>query len=249
MPDWAVDKHTFRGKFGKGCLHIVKKKGIPETFDDAMVEEFYGERPKRNLNSFFNEATLVVDEMLENPFYPQVIETYLKYPKNKQKTTHMTAEYFKELRRSHPGIIGGIKTGKKRKRDKNENDNIDKLTRKKLKMELEHSFPARGHTTSQTSRTDTGEPNEAVEEPWKTGPLLQLPTGSAKVHTRIDVRGNKVWKGPYSNNKLSNVMFFHLAMRDVLKDAHTLPVQLHGQFVSFPLLKASSAHIQVETRN
>ena len=26
MPDWAVDKHTFRGKYGKGTKHLVKKK-------------------------------------------------------------------------------------------------------------------------------------------------------------------------------------------------------------------------------
>lgn len=26
MPDWAVDKHTFRGKNGKGTKHLVKKK-------------------------------------------------------------------------------------------------------------------------------------------------------------------------------------------------------------------------------
>ena len=26
MPDWAVDKHTFRGKSGRGTKHLVKGK-------------------------------------------------------------------------------------------------------------------------------------------------------------------------------------------------------------------------------
>ena len=26
MPSWAVDKHTFRGKHGKGTNHLVKTK-------------------------------------------------------------------------------------------------------------------------------------------------------------------------------------------------------------------------------
>ena len=36
MPAWAVDKHTFRGKRGKGTKHIVKKKPSGKFQNDKI---------------------------------------------------------------------------------------------------------------------------------------------------------------------------------------------------------------------
>ena len=45
------------------------------------------------------------------------------------------------------------------------------------------------------------------------GPLLQLPTGSAKVYTRLSADEQKVWKGPYKREKMNVTLFFHKALK------------------------------------
>ena len=56
------------------------------------------------------------------------------------------------------------------------------------------------------------------------GPLLQLPTGSAKVYTCLDTSIQRVWKGPYKPERLGLLVFLHKAMRDIIGDPHTLPI-------------------------
>ena len=78
------------------------------------------------------------------------------------------------------------------------------------------------------------------------GPLLQLPTGSAKVYTRLSVDEQKVWKGPYKRERMNITLFFHKALKTVLEDPHTLDVESKGPYLIFPMLKGANV-IQMKT--
>lgn len=104
MPGWAVDKHTFRGKFGRGTKCILKKK--PQGMTEEEYDEFHGDREKRGIESFFNEGVKCAKEaMPENPYWERTKEIYLSYSPKKQKTAHMTAEYYKKLKSKYPKIF------------------------------------------------------------------------------------------------------------------------------------------------
>ncbi len=77
-----------------------------------------------------------------------------------------------------------------------------------------------------------------IEPP--TGPLLQLPTGSGKVYTRLSADHTQVWKGPYKPERMNLVLFFHKVMKEVLEDPHTLDIEQRGPYLIFPLLKGSN---------
>ena len=77
-----------------------------------------------------------------------------------------------------------------------------------------------------------------IEPP--TGPLLQLPTGSGKVYTRLSADQTQVWKGPYKPGRMNLVLFFHKVMKDVLQDPHTLDIEQRGPYLIFPLLRGSN---------
>ena len=82
------------------------------------------------------------------------------------------------------------------------------------------------------------------------GPLLQLPTGSAKVYTRLSADQKKVWKGPYRKERMNIVLFFHKALKDVLGDPHTLDIECQEPYLIFPVLKAVSVNeIQITKRD
>ena len=100
MPGWAVDKHTFRGKFGRDTKCILKKK--PTGMMDEEYDEFHGPREKKDLYSFFIEGVKCTKESLEeNPFWERTKELYfLQHPKQ-QKTAHMTGVYYKTLKQKY----------------------------------------------------------------------------------------------------------------------------------------------------
>ena len=81
MPDWAVDKHTFRGKHGKGTMHILKKNKIKLELSDQAMHKFHGPREKRDIKDFFREAVFVAKNMVENPDYKKVLAIYLSHTK------------------------------------------------------------------------------------------------------------------------------------------------------------------------
>ena len=77
------------------------------------------------------------------------------------------------------------------------------------------------------------------------GPLLQLPTGSAKLHTCLNLADMKVWKGPYREHKLGMVMFFHNTLKEILGDKHTLELECKDNYIIFPLIQANTGQIQI----
>lgn len=103
MPHWAVDKHTFRGKYGKGTKHLMK--GCPKELTEAQYEEFHGERPKSDLSEFFAEGCKCEKPTMdENPYWERTKEIYFSKPHRLQKTTHMTKVYYAELLQKYPQI-------------------------------------------------------------------------------------------------------------------------------------------------
>jgi len=67
-------------------------------------------------------------------------------------------------------------------------------------------------------------------------PLLQRPTHSNKVYTRLDIANNQVVKGPYTQKKYDIALDFHTAMQE-MGDRHTLPVTEDIPYLRFPLVK------------
>ena len=52
MPNWAVDKHTHRGRTGKASEPLLVER--PEGMTDAEMKEFHGPRRKRDIEDFFS---------------------------------------------------------------------------------------------------------------------------------------------------------------------------------------------------
>jgi hypothetical protein len=107
MPLWAIDKHTFRGKFGKSTVDEVIKKGFKDKFEnDAVLREFHGPRPKSDITDFFIEGVREVRPLLEeNPYWERTKEIYTSFPKRQQRTVEMTREYVSYLRRKMPEVF------------------------------------------------------------------------------------------------------------------------------------------------
>ena len=106
MPSWAVDKHTFRGKFGKGTSHLIKKKDDKLSKEDK--EEFHGVRQKVGLEEFFDEGCICMNETLAeagNPYWEQTKKIYFGQPPKLQKTVHMTGVYYKDLKKRCPFLF------------------------------------------------------------------------------------------------------------------------------------------------
>lgn len=83
MPDWAVDKHTFRGRTNKKiprewALKFCDDKAAFESLTEEEVEERLGEREKRGLNAFMGEGVAGFANVhpLNDPFFDKV--EYLK---------------------------------------------------------------------------------------------------------------------------------------------------------------------------
>ena len=219
IPDWAVDKHTHRGRTGLSTKALFDKT-CPVMLSPAQYEEFHGHRTKNDIHHFFSEGVKLVNETCpgENPYWNNTKNLYLREKKANQKTLKMTARFYTDITKNHTkfvcpdgdspsapprGIVKSVKGGKRKLTLKSENDT------KKQCIDI----------------------TECV--------LLQVPTNRGKVYTRLSDDNTCVIKGPYTETKLRLALFFHEAMKLVLGDTHTLSVTRDGSFLRFPLLKGT----------
>jgi hypothetical protein len=79
-------------------------------------------------------------------------------------------------------------------------------------------------------------------------PLLQIPCGPHKCHTRVDLEKNIVKKGPMETWKINRITAVYTTMRVVFKDKHTLPLTKSDNYLIFPLLKGANATLHTEER-
>ena len=309
MPSWAVDKHTFRGKFGKESLHIFKKKFRNSPLSELEQHEFHGPRPKADIRMFFEVGCVCNNDILdENPIFEQTKQMYYKQKPSLQKTAKMTKALYHELKREKAVCFGkptNIKdngeTEKKNLKRTMSSTSVEpscsgepKLKQLKLSVFTvskgdsqtdDHQTVDKSEDTTETAVKDNEQggdrtefitekttkdaetPDDRTEDitaktpeeekkvagngrsqqttvPPLQGPLLQLPTGSAKVYTRLDTTTLKVWKGPYKTVSKQNLCtFFHRAMKEVFHDSHTMNLDVSGPFIIFPLLKSDEAQI------
>lgn len=177
MPDYAVDKHTYRGKKGCGTKQYRQQGDMP----DQKYESFHGHREKKDIHNFFNDGSITYQTSLPtNPYWEATQHMYISSPKDKQKTMYMAPIFYRKL-----------------------------VSQRKEMFVSSHGGML---------------------------PLLQKPTSSNKVYTRIDLLGNKVVKGPYQLAKYNLLVDFHKRMRQ-LGDVHTLEVEEDYPYIKFPLLR------------
>ncbi len=267
MPSWAVDKHTFRGKFGRGTRHLLKKPQLALLSEDGLVE-FHGERPKVGVEHFFAEGCVCKDEVIsENPWWEKTQEIYLKQPHRLQKTVRMTAVYYRNLQQQFPFIFfkspKSVKTAGCERLSSEQSDDdrpqtsgmsSRKRTRKSVaksdKGAKRQKFALAAELTEENASPVLKEEVQNKSRNFGILPLLQLPTGSAKVYTRVDLDTSEVIKGPYRPGKADAVIFYHRAMKEVLGDVHTLSVQLaQADYVVFPLCKDPGKNPEITQRD
>lgn len=236
-------------------------------------EIFHGERRKRGLVDFFDEGTVMKHETTpgENPYWEETKRIYYEQPPKLQKTYRLTTIYYQKLKKEHKHLFYIPVKSLVTRRDSNdgstedtkERDETVRLLRKRAVVTQNEESGARAKkrkvdfiASHSKERADGSTvPNEnagSTESPLvpPAGPLLQLPTGSAKVYTRLSADKTKVWKGPYKQGRMNLVLFFHRAMRDVLGDAHTLEVECRQPYLAFPLLKgARVGEIEITKRD
>ena len=284
MPDWAVDKHTFRGKFGKMSKHIyLKKFKHNSALSERELEEFHGPRPKSDLKTFFEDGCICNNDILpNNPIWEQTKNMYFKQKPSQQKSAKMTQALYVKMKESKSILFGktsltgslsnqadetkrkGKKTVESKKCEpsvKKISDTLRRLTsekstegegnnvkesgtdrmevkfKRKIANETDEKVPTQKKLKLETS-TSMAEHDTKQSNDIPNGPLLQLPTGSAKVYTRLDKSSGMVWKGPYKTRDKQNLcMFFHKAMVEVFADKHTLQYEQKGQYIVFPLIQ------------
>lgn len=215
MPPWAVDKHTYRGRTGRGTpaynnslthLNTRNMCGIAEREfkDQEFMREFHGPKPIKGIEDFFAEGCQENEDTMSlthKPYWEEAKEVYMSVPSGKRKTVHLTRAFVYELQKLAPTCF------------------------------------VADHTMAQSS-------NSSVEQSERIAnmPLLQIPTSSHKVYTRADLGNGEVIKGPYrSAAKLDKTLRFHDVMRNILGDVHTLPLtekRIGGDtYLTFPLVK------------
>ena len=273
MPSWAIDKHTFRGKFGKSTMDVVMKKGFKDEFEnDAVLTEFHGQRPKSDIVHFFVEGVKEVRPMLrENPYWERTKEIYTSFPKRKQKTVQMTREYVSYLQMKKPEVFHQKESqyGDEKKQMKiqtyfpvqvdDENQQNKQLpTERRMKRKREHDEEEESKLKKKkdTEHSEEGEikankilpkqipSHEAIED----FPLLQVPCGAHKCYTRIDLANEIVWKGPMEKPQITCLTAVYKIMKTVFNDIHTVPCIHDGNFIVFPLLKGKNASLLVEKK-
>ena len=294
MPSWAVDKHTFRGKFGKESLHIFRKKFRNSPLTNEQLNEFHGPRPKADLTTFFDVGCVCNNDILEeNPIWEQAKAMYFKHKPSQQKCAKITKARYQELKNGKSIIFGNAinamgesndgKNKLKRKLIVSSNDeagcsgqhNTKKakldipIESSERKMSLSHKEEkyerpcgdakvnkgsGKEKTHSEPVKMAPYEDNEVIpagklEQTVPNGPLLQLPTGSAKVYTRLDNVTRMVWKGPYKSTSKKNLcIFFHRAMKDVFQDNHTMDLEVKGPFIIFLLLARNKEDVRTTNK-
>lgn len=223
MPDWAVDKHTFRGKNGKASAKLMK--GRPKGMTDDAFKVFHGQRMKRGQTDFFLEGVKHVDKAIPlNPFWERTIQIYQQHPESQQKTIKMTVQYMDKLRNVRPDLFhcSTVKT------------TSQKSTKRKLPSEQEDPKKQKVEQKKYSPPPDC--------------PLLQIPNGPNKTYTRVDVKEGVVWKGPFTKKKIDRILFVHTVMTSVFGDKHTLKVEERYPFIIFPMLQGSDASLQEEKK-
>ena len=101
MPDWAVDKHTYRGRTGKA----TPTKHQPQCSEE-FLRCFHGVRPQKGIEDFFSSGTLLRSPTLpSNPYWEMTMAVYRFSPKGKQKTRHMTQAFYKKLKAASLGCF------------------------------------------------------------------------------------------------------------------------------------------------
>jgi hypothetical protein len=100
------------------------------------------------------------------------------------------------------------------------------------------------------SRKRKWEGEEGTDKKKRTSelPLLQIPCGPHKYHTRVDLEKNIVKKGPMETWKINGITAVYTLMRVVFKDKHTLPLTKSDNYLIFPLLKGENATLHTEER-
>ncbi|KAL4231191.1 hypothetical protein ACF0H5_008773 [Mactra antiquata] len=261
MPHWAVDKHTYRGKYGKSSRELFLKKYRNIKMSEQQLKEFHGERPKVDIRSFFEVGTLCKNEILpDNPYWGSTKAQYLKQIKSLQKCAKMTNWYYFKLRDSK-SLVFSSPTGTSSSAQEGMSPQTNTKRKRKLDDESEVDLPDKrrkvtgrdepANVSEEIATCSTAE-SSLVKDKSKTlptGPLLQLPTGSGKVYTILDEETKLVWKGPYKVKERQNLcLFYHKAMRDVFGDSHTLEINKVGKHLVFPLLKSNNGVIRIERR-
>jgi hypothetical protein len=250
MPEWAVDKHTYRGKFGKASKHLFLKKFKSMNLTEKEIEEFHGERPKAGMQIFFDVGCICRNDILpENPIWEETKEMYLKQKPSLQKCAKMTKLFYSELLEGksivmmkHATSVTEIDVKGKPKQNRKRKSDEAKLQKdtKKSKLIDDYMVPKK-HAEQQPSTSSVVEGSSRPK-----GPLLQLPTGSGKVYTILDEETQKVWKGPYKIKERQNLcVFLHRAMTEVFGDKHTLAHEIKGKYIIFPLLKSTDTEVAI----
>lgn len=260
MPDWAVDKHTFRGKFGKSSAELFQKKFKQYSFSAGQLEEFHGIRPKVGIPYFFDVGCICSKDILpDNPIWEQTKAMYLQQKPSLQKSAKMTKMYYNEIRKNKSVVFqptNGTDISElissdedvnaekgKRKRDSSLNESESRKCKKQETLFAclgEHDKDRLSASTSGLSAAASVKPN------W---PLLQLPTGSGKVYTFLNEESRTVWKGPYkSKEKMMLCKFYHRAMKDIFGDQHTLSFEEKGSYIIFPLLSSRQGQVRLTKR-
>lgn len=95
MPDFAVDKHTFRGKGGI-C-------NVPEgvTLSEEERKEFFGKRQARGLEYFFEEGVIEASTATHNPYWDRTKHIYMCHNANERRTSQMTLRFRNHLKEEH----------------------------------------------------------------------------------------------------------------------------------------------------
>ncbi len=226
---------------------------------DEEFDDFHGERQQRGLKDFFDEGTVMKHECTpgENPYWEETKKIYFEQPPKLQKTYKLTVVFYQRLKRENKELFHKSEPKKKNSDaaegdvDDGDDEPLSLLTGRRMrkrKIDAENggddkkggpTGPKRTKTTNQEPEPKNKAKDSNSQEVAPSGPLLQLPTGSAKVYTRLSADQSCVWKGPYRRERMNLVLFFHNAMKTVLGDPHTLDIQCREPYLVFPILKGA----------
>lgn len=260
IPTWAIDKHTYRGRFGTASSQLLGDR----DFSLLHRAQFHGVVEKKDIKCFLEEGCRCSKEILPcNPYWQKTKELYLSRPRKLQKTAKMVAVYYKELQ-----ICEGCKivfTQKVKHINVNfgsRDTSILRYVSLKRKSTENHVAPVKNVRFANPLEEIIGiasdnplPSNNLCDNPSKKPclekedtlfgqrvtdlPLLQLPTNCNKTYTRILTDCLQVCKGPYRRDKLMLATFFHSAMKKVFQDRHTLDFQIEGAYIVYPLLTSN----------
>jgi len=257
MADWAVDKHTTRGRLGCSTLNAYRQaveRGREFTLTAEQLTEFHGERPKKDLEDFFEEGTLLVPADTRNEWWDRAKEVYRSQSKNNQKTVKMSGAYVASLK-SKPCYRYLFRKKTVTQTDGNQPKIVDLFevnTKRSASVtsgkESSRSQPSK-KKVAKLSTPGTSRDDEPIKRPRMIAstseisschegklPLLKAPNGSNKTYTRADLVNRVVRKGPMSTAKCSKISARHMCLKEVFMDEHVLAATNRGHEVEFPLV-------------